>query len=504
MPTIIGQLGGIDIFSWVFSVYLLTQTTTMPLFGRLSDIYGRKPIFLISAVVFLLGSMLSGLSQGMWELIIFRAVQGIGAGGILPVTLTVLGDLFTAEERAKMTGLFSAVWGGSALLGPTLGGFIVDYLSWRWVFYSNLPFGVLAIVLFHRSLHESIERGSARIDVAGAGLLTAAITSLLFALLRIGDGYGLADVLVLGALIGGLVLLGTFVWQELRFPSPIVPLHLFKRRVISVVNSSNVLIGGMMFGLTAYLPLYAQGVLGGSAVDAGLIVLPFSVSWSIASPLTGWVIVRAGYRVSVVAGVLSAISGTLLLQLLTPGQSAASGMVAASLAGIGMGLSTTAMLIAAQNAVSWEQRGIVTSLVTFSRTIGGAVGVAALGSLLTAGMNSRLSDLPDDLRDANALLDGELRAGLSPEMLDRLVDALNASLHSVYLAMAIFAILAGAIIIVWFPRGSIEELRTGEPEMPGSGVGEPARQPSPPRSFSHTGARGTRQDRAVTRPARRR
>lgn len=458
MPTIIGQLGGMAIFSWVFSIYLLTQTTTMPLYGRLCDIYGRKPVFVVAAALFLAGSILSGLSQSMWQLIIYRAIQGIGAGGIIPVTMTILGDLFTAEERAKMTGLFSAVWGGSALLGPTLGGFIVDYLNWRWVFYINLPFGLLAILLFVRNLHEIVEGQSARIDGLGAGLLTLGITSLMVALLEIGNGRSVWDPLVLVTMIGSVLLLLGFVRQEWGFPSPIVPLDLFRHRVISVVIGSSVLIGGMMFGLTSYLPLYAQGVLGGSAVDAGLMVLPFSISWSIASPIAGWVIVRAGYRVSIVAGVLSAIAGTLLLQTLVPGGSMANGMAAASLAGIGMGLSSTAMLISAQNIVAWQQRGIVTSLVTFSRTIGGAVGVAALGSLLTAGMKSHLSGLSSDLQNTNSLLDPDVRAGLSGTVLAQLVDALDAALHNVYLAMAVFAALAAAIVILWFPRGTIEEL----------------------------------------------
>jgi EmrB/QacA subfamily drug resistance transporter len=476
MPTIVGQLGGLSIYSWVFSAYLLTSTTTVPLYGRLSDMYGRKPLFIVSACLFVLGSALCGVSQNMAQLVAFRAVQGLGAGGIVPVTFTILGDLFSVKERAKMSGLFSAVWGSSAVAGPTLGGFIVDYADWRWVFYINLPFGVASVYMMWRYLHEEHEASDRRIDYLGAALLTVSVSGLLLALRQVGDGAAWTAPSTLGLLALVLALFGWFLAQEQRFSSPMMPLGLFRSRVIAVVTGAGVLIGGVMFGISTYIPLFVQGVSGKSAVQAGLTVAPFSIGWSAASVVAGRVILRAGYRVSVVAGVLSAALGSGCLLALTPGNGVWPAAVGAGFVGIGMGLSATAMLIAVQNSVGWAQRGVATALVQFSRTIGGAVGVAALGTVLATGMTTRLAALQGSDRNADALLDKQVRANLAPETLERLRDALSQSLHQVYLGMFALALVAVAIVVLTFPRGSVSELQ-GE----GAGVGTTAasqRQPA--------------------------
>src|SRR5690606_34349187 len=225
MPTVIGQLGGMSLYSWVFSAYLLTSTTTVPLYGRLADLYGRKPLFIAAAGIFLLGSMLCGAAQSMPQLVAFRALQGLGAGGIIPVTLTIVGDLFDVEERARMQGLFSAVWGTSAVAGPTVGGFIVDYVDWRWVFYINLPFGIAATILFWLFLNEQVERKRHAIDYAGTVSLTLGVTALLVALLEVGEGRAWTDPIVVGSLALAVVLLVFFVRTEQRAAEPILPLH---------------------------------------------------------------------------------------------------------------------------------------------------------------------------------------------------------------------------------------------------------------------------------------
>lgn len=465
MPTIIGQLGGLSLYSWVFSAYLLTSTTTVPLYGRLSDMYGRKPMFVISAALFVLGSALCGVAQNMEQLVAFRAIQGLGAGGIIPVTFTILGDLFSVEERAKMAGLFSAVWGASAVAGPTLGGLIVEVVDWRWIFYLNLPFGAVSVWLMWRSLHEERVGERSRIDYLGALLLTAGITSVLFALLEIGEGASWLAPRTGGAMGVGALLIAWFLIHERRVPSPMLPLDLFRSPIIAVVTGAGTLIGGVMFGISSFVPLYVQGVLGGSPIDAGLTVAPFSIGWSVASVVSGQIITRTGYRISVVAGTISAVAGCVSLLLLSPDTGRLPAAAGAGLVGIGMGLSATAMLISVQNSVGWSQRGVATALVQFSRTIGGAVGVAVLGTLLTAQLRSRLASLDSSLQSANALLDLEVRDTLTPELLRTLSDALSSSLNVVFMAMLGLAIAAALVVVLLFPRGTVEDLQSAEGGM---------------------------------------
>lgn len=468
MPTIVGELGGLSIYSWVFSAYLLTSTTTVPLYGRLSDMYGRKPMFILAATIFVLGSVLCGLSQNMGQLVAFRAVQGIGAGGIIPVTFTILGDHFSVQERAKMSGLFSAVWGSSAVAGPTLGGFIVEVVDWQWVFYINLPFGAVSIYLMWRFLHEEREAVESRIDFLGAALLTTAISAFMVALLQIGEGATWLEPTTGGLTLLAIVLLATFIAQERRFANPMIPLSIFNHRVIAVVTGAGSLIGGVMFGVSSFVPLYVQGVLDGSPIDAGLAVAPFSIGWSVASIVAGQIIIRAGYRVSVIGGVISAVVGCGWLLALSQESGRLPALVGTGFVGIGMGLSATAMLISVQNSVGWSQRGVATAMVQFSRTIGGALGVAALGTLLTSRMSGRLTGLSDDLRDANALLDEDVRDTLALSTIDQLRDALAFGLHQVYLGMFVLSLIAAAVIIIAFPRGSVEELQGAEGGMGGN------------------------------------
>ena len=460
MPTIVGQLGGLALYPWVFSGYLLTSTTTLPLYGRLADLYGRKRVFMAATVLFLLGSILCGLAQSMPQLVLFRILQGLGAGGIIPVTLTILGDLFSIEQRARLQGLTSAVWGTSAVAGPTVGGFITDTLSWRWVFYINLPFGMASLLLIGLALRERVTKRAHRIDYVGAAALTVGLTLVLVGLLQAGEGRGWAALDVGGSLVAGLLLLAVFLLVESRAEEPVLPLRLFRRRLIVVVFAGGVLIGTGMFGATSYLPLFVQGVLGGTAITAGSVVMPFALSWSLASTASGRIILRFGFRASVVAGMSAMLLGALVLQVVPSRVELFWPILAAALFGVGMGLSSTAFIIAVQNAVGWGERGLVTALVGFSRSIGGAVGVAALGTVLSAGMRSRLGGAATEV-SSNALLNPELRAALDTAQLTALREALAAALSAVYLGVLMAVVLAFALVVLSFPR---QPIPVGSPE----------------------------------------
>ncbi|MBO9387130.1 MAG: MFS transporter, partial [Thermomicrobium sp.] len=382
MPTIVGELRGFALYPWVVTAYLLTSTTTIPLYGRLADLYGRKRILLAAITLFLAGSALCGLAQSMLQLVLFRALQGLGAGGIIPVTLTVLGDLFPLEQRARLQGLTSAVWGAAAVAGPSVGAAVTDLAGWRWIFYLNVPVGLVALGLLGAALQERVGRREHPLDYRGALLLTAGMTLLLSGLSAAGEGRGAAPVVAVGATLGGAALLVLFWRTEQRAALPIVPPELVRRRLMAVVGLGSILIGAGIFGLISFLPLAMQGLGAGTATTAGLTIMPFAVSWSLASTVAGRVILRFGFRSSVVLGMGAMLTGALVLQVVPRWPVLGWAVAAAALFGVGMGFSATAFLIAVQNAVAWGERGIATALVGLSRTIGGAVGVAVLGAVL--------------------------------------------------------------------------------------------------------------------------
>src|SRR6266496_5677142 len=302
MPSIVGKLGGITLYSWVFSIYLLTSTTTVPIYGKLADLYGRKPLFLFGTALFLIGSAASGAAQSMEQLILFRAIQGSGAGAVLPIVLTIIGDIFALEERAKVQGLFSGVWGLSSIVGPALGGVIVDHFSWRWVFYINIPFGLLSAFLLIVFLKENVERKKHSIDYLGSLLLTVGIVALLFALLQGGVTWAWISLPSLGLFTLAIVLLVLFLLQEARAPEPILPLTLFTNRIITISSIGGGILGVVLFGITSYVPLFVQGVRGGTATSAGVTLGPLLVAWPIAATLSGRIVIRYGYRFTAVLG----------------------------------------------------------------------------------------------------------------------------------------------------------------------------------------------------------
>ena len=475
MPSAIGELGGVSHYSWVFSAYLLTSTTTIPLYGKLADLYGRRRIYHVGIVLFLVGSALSGAAGSLNQLIACRALQGLGAGGVAPIAITIIGDVYSLEERGRIQGLFSGMWAMSSLLGPLVGGLIADALSWRWIFYLGVPFGIASSLLLHRSLGERRERRRRQLDIAGTLYLTAAVTALLIALVEGGEAWGWADGRTLGLLAAAAVGLVAFLAQERRAPEPTLPLDLFRVPVIAVASAGNALLGALLFALTAYVPMHAQGVLGGTAADAGLVLAPLLIGWPISSTLGARLLLKIGYRPLAATGGLVVLAGSLLL--LTLGGTGGKPLVMAAtfVIGFGMGGLSIPYLLAVQNAVPWSQRGVATSSVQFFRSIGGAVSVAALGALFSARL-AATGAFSGGL-DPNVALDPVLRAGLGPERLAALQAALFHSLQGVYGGIvAIAAVALGVALLV--PRGGAASFAHAET----GGPGEP--EPSTPKGPS--------------------
>lgn len=445
MPTIVAALGGLAHYSWVFSAYLLTSTVTVPVWGKLSDLFGRRRLFQIGVFVFLAGSAWCGLATSMTQLIVARAFQGVGAGALVPLAMTIIGDIFTLEERARMQGLFSGVWGISSIFGPLVGGFITDQLSWRWVFLINLPVGIAAAIIIGIGLREAPRHDTPSIDYLGATVLTVAMTILLLAL----GAQNLATPgnMVLIALVAASLF--WFIRIERRAKDPVVPLALFRNRVVAVAVGVGFLAGIAMFAAITFVPLLAQGVLGASATEAGSFLTPLMLSWVVVSIIGGKLLLRFGARVLVVLGLIFMLVGFSALATFTRATPRPV-MVAELIAiGAGLGLVMLTLLIASQHSVPREQLGITTSLNQFSRSIGGALGVAILGALLASG-------LAEFSQDPNALVNPEARAHMAPAELAQLRGALEGTLRNIFWTSA--AVVALALVGAFaLPGGAIEE-----------------------------------------------
>ncbi|HXU91694.1 MAG TPA: MDR family MFS transporter [Methylomirabilota bacterium] len=381
MPRVVESLGGVQIYSWVFSGFLLTSTVTMPLWGRLSDLLGRRPIFLTGLTIFLVGSALSGAAQNMGQLIGFRMLQGLGAGSLMTLGMTIVGELFGLEQRAKMQGYVSGVWGVASLLGPLLGGLLTDHASWRWVFYINLPFGALAMLLLHGALPEG-QRRPHRLDYAGVALFSAGVSALLFGIMeagRVGRWTGIDVLLPLGVAVTAL---GAFIAVERQASEPIVPLRLFRHRMVTAASVNGLLSGMAMFGAISFVPLFLQHVSGMSATAAGFVLTPFVLGWVAMSIISARLVLRLGYRILVVSGMACLALAFLMLARWSPGLTQAVAMRDALVGGIGMGLTFVPMLIAVQSAVPRADLGSATSMTQFFRTIGGALGLSVMGAMM--------------------------------------------------------------------------------------------------------------------------
>jgi EmrB/QacA subfamily drug resistance transporter len=429
MPTVVDHLGGLSHYAWVFSAYILTSTVTMPLWGRLSDLYGRRTFYLAAVGVFLLGSALSGASQSMTQLIAFRAVQGVGAGGLLPLGMTIIGELYTLKERARAQAWFSGVWGLASIVGPLIGGFMADRVSWRWVFYLNLPFGAVAAALVGMSLVDRKSPEPPRIDYRGAAVLSGCITLFLLALTQTGVPDAALDTWQLAVLYASSVMLGVwFLRIERRVPQPILPLTLLSNAYVGSSTVVGFLTGIAMFGVLSFVPLFVQTALGRTATEAGSALTPLLLGWVVMSVVTSQVLPKVGFRRMVMAGLTCISLGFFGLTRMTHDSRMVELWLSLGVMGVGMGMAMLSLLLAGQSAVPREQLGIATSLGQFSRSIGGAVGVALMGTVMTASLAS---------------LQG-------PEM--PLARAMELSLHRAFIVGAIVSLVALAAATK-VPRG---------------------------------------------------
>jgi EmrB/QacA subfamily drug resistance transporter len=375
MPTVIATLGGLTHYSWVFAAYLLTSTASVPIWGRLSDLYGRRRLYLAGIFVFIAGSALSGAATTMTQLIVFRAIQGLGAGAVIPLSMTIVGELYALEERARTQALFSGVWGLASIAGPLVGGYITDVLSWRWVFYLNLPFGLLATVVIALAYPKTAPIKAARVDWLGAALLFSGVTALLIALSGATDATA-------AWLAATAVLLSVFVIVERRTADPILPLELFRLPIVSRSLVVVFMTGMAMFGAIAFVPLFVQGVLGGTATEAGQVLTPLFLGWVATSVVGARLTVRIGYRPVAMTGGALLTAGFVVLAMIDSDTTFVAVLLAVFVLGSGMGLSMLALLLAVQHGVDRSLLGLATSLNQFSRSVGAAVGVAAMGAIL--------------------------------------------------------------------------------------------------------------------------
>ena len=445
MPQIVGQLGRFDLFSWVFTAYLLTQAVTIPIYGRLADIYGRKRMLLVSVGLFLVGSIMCGFANGMVMLIAFRVVQGAGSGGLVPLAQTVVGDMYTPVERARFQGYLSSVWAIGSIIGPLLGAFLVAHTIWPMVFWVNIPIGAIAAGMLILWLHEGLAHRQHRIDYVGALLMVSGSGLLMFAVVQASHlGAGLFASLLCGA----AALLTLLVLYERRAPEPMIPIDLLRNRVIAAGTLGCFALGAIIMGATAFLSLYVQGVMGRSAILAGMVLMTPSVAWLIGSSSGGWIMLRTSYRVTTMIGTAPLLLGSALLVALNPASAILVAGLGVACIGIGMGLTNNTFTVAIQGSVDWSRRGVATSTMSFMRQVGQSIGAAVFGGTI----NAQLARVGAGADSVDRVMDPALRHTISADAIAPLTAAIAAGLHHVYLITACLAlsVLATALLL---PKG---------------------------------------------------
>jgi len=451
MPTIVARLGGFSLFSWAFGAYVLTQAVVTPLYGRLVDNYGRKRVYLASAGLFLAGSLLCGCAWSMVSLILFRALQGIGGGGLVPLATTIIGDVAKPADRPRMMGYVSGIWGIAAIIGPLLGAFFVNALGWPFVFWVNLPIGLIAMAMVARFLHEPQHRIRQQpIDVAGAILLVIGIGAIMLVLVQI-ETLPASGIVALIAL-GGLVLT-IFGWRQKRATDPLLPGFLLRRRMILLANISGLLCGALFLGIPAFLPSWVQGVAGGGPLLAGAVLGVFCLAWTAIAMLLGRHLARLSFRPIAIAGAVALTAGSCGLVMLTAGPGMLWLCLCCAAIGAGLGVNSMIFTVAVQSGVARADRGSAMALFYFCRLIGQALGAAAFGGVLNRGLMLAAHGMQDRGKQdiVRELVDRKQRAALAGPELQHLIGSLAGALHAVFVLAAIVA--AGTLIVTLFvPR----------------------------------------------------
>jgi len=464
MPTIVGALGGLALYSWVFAGYQIAFVVATPIFGRFADLYGRKRLYLAGILGFVGASTLCGFSQTMGQLVSFRVLQGIGGGAMLPIALTIIADLYPIERRLRIQGLFSGVWGFAAIVGPLVGGFLTDHVTWRWIFFVNIPAGLTATAILMLGFHEPAVSRSGVVDYAGIGLLSAGATVLL--LLLFWGGHAFPWISLPAVALAGLstLLVLFFIRVEARSEYPFLPFRLFENRIVTVASVGGFLLGVSMFGAIAYVPLFVQGVIGTSATAAGTALMPFMVMWTVSSVIGGRATLLWGYRPTTMGGMMLLVTGFFLLTRLTAQATVQTVFVDMVVLGSGMGLTATMFIIAMQNAVERPLGGLVTSINLFTRNIGSAIGVSAQGAVLVGILGARLQAMAGrahpglpPIVDPQAVLDADFQARLTPAGHEVIRQALAHALHGTFVLGLGLVALGLATVVLFMPAGSVTE-----------------------------------------------
>ncbi|MFB7641338.1 MDR family MFS transporter [Peribacillus butanolivorans] len=464
MGTIVSDLGGFDKFVWVTSAYMVATMASMPIFGKLSDMYGRKRFFIFGLVVFLIGSALCGMAQSIVQLSIFRAIQGIGGGALMPIAFTIIFDIFPPEKRGKLTGLFGAVFGASSVLGPLLGAYITEYSSWNWIFYVNVPIGIISLFFIMRYYKESANTQEQKIDWGGAATLVIAVISLMFAL-ELGGEYGWDSFPIIGLFASFLVFFISFFFFEKRAKDPIISLWLFKRRLFATSQILAILYGGTFIILTVYIPIFVQAVYGGSATNAGLILTPMMLGSVVGSAIGGIFNTKTSFRNLMTISVVCYFAGMLLLGTITPDTSRILLTLYMILTGFGMGFSFSLLPIASIHNLEPGFRGSANSTNSFLRSFGMTLGVTIYGAIQNNVFTSKMTDAfkgiqggPDTsvlMEDPRQLFQSDARAQIPDFILDKIVHAMSDSISLIF-TLALIPIGLAAITVFFMGKTRVE------------------------------------------------